>query len=141
MTTRDIQGHIKELYGADISPTMISSITDKVISVAEEWQSRMLARLYPIVFFDAIHYKVREGSKIVSKAVYTCLGIDIEGKKEILGAWIGESEGAKFWLQVFTKLKNRGIEDIFIACMDGLKGLPEAIGSVFPKAEVQLCWK
>jgi putative transposase len=139
MTTRDIQGHIKELYGADISPTMISSITDKVISVAEEWQSRTLARLYPIVFFDAIHYKVREGSKIVSKAVYTCLGVDIEGKKEILGAWIGESEGAKFWLQVFTELKNRGVEDIFIACMDGLKGLPEALESVFPKAEVQLC--
>ena len=139
MTTRDIQGHIKELYGADISPTMISSITDKVIGVAEEWQSRSLSRLYPIVFFDAIHYKVRDGNKIVTKASYTCLGIDIEGKKEILGAWIGESEGAKFWLQVFTELKNRGVEDIFIACMDGLKGLPEALKSVFPETEVQLC--
>lgn len=139
MTTRDIQGHIKELYGADISPTMISSITDKVLEVANEWQSRSLSRLYPIVFFDAIHYKVREGGKVLTKAVYNCLGIDLEGKKEILGAWIGENEGAKFWLQVFTELKNRGVEDIFIACMDGLKGLPEALQSIFPEAEVQLC--
>jgi len=139
MSTRDIQAHIKEIYGADISPTMISSITDKVIAVAEEWQSRPLARVYPIVFFDAIHYKVREGGKVVTKAAYSCLGINSEGKKDILGAWIGESEGAKMWLQVFTELKNRGVEDIFIACMDGLKGLPEALQSVFPEAEVQLC--
>ncbi|NGX45351.1 MAG: hypothetical protein K940chlam2_00500 [Chlamydiae bacterium] len=95
--------------------------------------------MYPIVFFDAIHYKVREGSKALTKAAYTCLGIDLEGKKEILGAWIGESEGAKLWLQVFTELKNRGVEDIPIACMDGLKGLPEALKSVFPETEVQLC--
>ena len=132
MTTRDIQGHIKELYGADISPAMVSSITDKVLEVAAEWQSRPLLNVYPIIFFDAIHYKVREGSKVVTKAAYTCLGINIEGYKEILGAWIGESEGAKLWLQVFTELKNRGIEDILIACMDGLKGLPEALKSVFP---------
>ena len=139
MTTRDIQGHIKELYGADISPAMVSSITDKVLEVAAEWQSRPLLNVYPIIFFDAIHYKVREGSKVVTKAAYTCLGINIEGYKEILGAWIGESEGAKLWLQVFTELKNRGIEDILIACMDGLKGLPEALKSVFPDTEVQLC--
>ena len=139
MTTRDIQGHIKDLYGADISPAMVSSITDKVLDVAHEWQSRPLSNIYPIIFFDAIHYKVREGSKVVNKAAYTCLGINIEGYKEILGAWIGESEGAKLWLQVFTELKNRGIEDILIACMDGLKGLPEALKSVFPDTEIQLC--
>ena len=139
MTTRDIQGHIKDLYGADISPAMVSSITDKVLDVAHEWQSRPLSNIYPIIFFDAIHYKVREGSKVVTKAAYTCLGINIEGYKEILGAWIGESEGAKLWLQVFTELKNRGIEDILIACMDGLKGLPEALKSVFPDTEIQLC--
>lgn len=139
MTTRDIQGHIKELYGADISPSMISSITDKVLEVANEWQSRSLSNLYPIIFFDAIHYKVREGGKVLSKAAYNCLGIDLEGRKEILGVWIGENEGAKFWLQVFTELKNRGVEDIFIACMDGLKGLPEALQSIFPNTEVQLC--
>ncbi len=139
MTTRDIQGHIKELYGADISPAMVSSITDKVLEVAAEWQSRPLSNIYPIIFFDAIHYKVRQGSKVVTKAAYTCLGINIEGYKEILGAWIGESEGAKLWLQVFTELKNRGVEDILIACMDGLKGLPEALKSVFPDTEVQLC--
>lgn len=139
MTTRDIQSHIKEIYGADISPTMISGITDKVVAVAEEWQSRPLEKIYPIVFFDAIHYKVKEGGQVVTKAAYSCLGISLEGKKDILGAWIGESEGAKFWLQVFTELKNRGLDDIFIACMDGLKGLPEALQSVFPKAEVQLC--
>lgn len=139
MTTRDIQGHIKELYGADISPTTISGITDKVVEVAEEWRARPLSRIYPIVFFDAIHYKVREGNKVNVKAAYTCLGINLEGKKDILGAWIGESEGAKMWLQVFTELKNRGVKDIFIACMDGLKGLPEALTSVFPCTEVQLC--
>ncbi|MCB1107787.1 MAG: IS256 family transposase [Chlamydiia bacterium] len=139
MTTRDIQSHIKEIYGADISPTMISGITDKVLSVAEEWQERTLEKIYPIVFFDAIHYKVKEEGRVVTKAVYSCLGVSLEGKKDILGAWIGESEGAKFWLQVFTELKNRGLEDIFIACMDGLKGLPEALQTVFPRAEVQLC--
>jgi len=139
MTTRDIQGHIKEIYGANISPSTISGITDKVIAVAEEWQSRPLEKIYPIIFFDAIHYKVREGGKVITKAAYSCLGINLEGKKDILGAWIGESEGARFWLQVFTELKNRGVDDIFIACMDGLKGLPEALQSLFPQTEVQLC--
>ena len=134
-----IQGHIKELYGAEIFPAMVSNITDKVLEVAAEWQSRPLSNVYPIIFFDTIHYKVREGSKVITKAAYTCLGINVEGYKEILGAWIVESEGAKLWLQVFTELKNRGVEDILIACMDGLKGLPEALKSVFPDTEVQLC--
>jgi len=139
MTTRDIQSHVKEIYGADISPTMISGITDKVIAVAEEWQSRPLERIYPIIFFDALHYKVREGGRVITKAAYSCLGVDLEGRKDILGVWVGESEGTRFWLQVFTELKNRGVDDIFIACMDGLKGLPEALQSLFPRTEVQLC--
>lgn len=139
MSTRDIQSHVEELYGAHLSPTMISSITDKVMGVAKEWQTRPLEKVYPITYFDAIHYKVKENGKVVTKAVYTCLGIDLEGKKEVLGLWIGEQEGARFWLSVFTELKNRGVEDIFIACVDGLKGLPEAIASVFPQAEIQLC--
>lgn len=113
MTIRDIQSPIKEIYGADISPTMISGITDKVIAVAEEWQSRPLEKIYPIVFFDAIHYKVKEGNQVVTKAAYSCLGINLEGEKDILGAWIGESEGAKLWLQVFTELKNRGLDGYF----------------------------
>ena len=139
MTTRDIQNHIQEIYGADISPTTVSNITDKIIEVAKDWQTRPLQKVYPITFFDAIHYKVREEGVVISKAAYTCLGVDLEGKKEVLGLWIGESEGAKFWLQVFSELKNRGIEDIFIACVDGLKGLPDAIHAVFPQAEIQLC--
>lgn len=139
MSTRDIQQHIEEIYGANISPTTVSNITEKVLEVAKDWQSRPLEKVYPIVYFDAIHYKVRSEGVVTSKASYTCLGIDLEGKKEVLGIWIGESEGAKFWLTVFSELKNRGLEDIFIACVDGLKGLPEAIQSVFPKAEVQLC--
>lgn len=139
MTTRDIQDHVQEIYGAEISPTMVSNITDKIIVAAKEWQNRPLQKIYPITYFDAIHYKIRQSGKIVTKAAYTCLGIDIEGKKEILGLWVGESEGAKFWLQVFSEIKNRGVEDIFIACVDGLKGLPDAIHAVFPNAEIQLC--
>lgn len=139
MTTRDIQTHIQELYGFEISPAMISNITDKVIEVATDWQARSLQPVYPIIFFDAIHYKVKEGGKIVSKAAYTCLGIDNDGKKDVLGLWIGEAEGAKFWLKVCTELSNRGIKDILIACVDGLKGLPDAIRSVFPDVKIQLC--
>jgi len=139
MSTRDIQAHVEEIYGADISPTMVSNITDKVLEVAKEWQSRPLSKIYPIVYFDAIHYKVRQGGKVITKACYTCLGINMEGKKEMLGLWLGESEGAKFWLRVFTELKNRGVHDIFISCIDGLKGLPDAIKAVFPKASIQLC--
>lgn len=139
MSTRDIQAHIAEIYGANVSPTMVSNITNKVIEVAKEWQNRPLSKVYPIAYFDAIHYKVRQDGKVITKACYTCLGINLEGKKEVLGIWLGESEGAKFWLRVFTELKNRGIDDIFIACVDGLKGLPEAIKAVFPEASIQLC--
>lgn len=141
MTTRDIQTHVTELYGIDISPTLVSNITNKLIDLADQWHSRPLEKVYPIIFLDAIHYKIRdEGTrKVVSKAAYTCLAIDIEGHKDLLGLWVSETEGANFWLTVLTELKNRGVEDIFIACIDGLKGFPEAINSVFPKTEIQLC--
>lgn len=139
MTTREIQGHIEEIYGAEISPTHVSHITDRVIDLVTEWQSRPLSKIYPIVFFDAIHYKVRENNKIVTKAAYTCLAINMEGKKDVLGLWVGESEGASYWLNVLNEIRNRGVEDIFITCVDGLKGFPDAIKSVFPSAEVQLC--
>jgi putative transposase len=139
MSTRDIQSHVLELYGTELSPALISNITEKVVEAAREWQSRPLQAIYPIIFFDAIHYKVKENGKIVSKASYTCLGIDMDGKKEVLGIWIGEAEGAKFWLKVCTELQNRGIKDVFIACIDGLKGLPDAIQAVFPKVAIQLC--
>jgi putative transposase len=140
MTTRDIQSHITELYGIEMSPNLVSNITDKIISMATEWQNRPLEKIYPIVFFDAIYYKMRdESKKVTSKASYTCLGIDMEGKKDLLGLWIGQAEGANFWLNVLTELKNRGVEDIFVACIDGLKGFPEAINTVFPKTEIQLC--
>lgn len=139
MTVRDIQSHVEELYGADLSPALISNITEKVMELATEWQSRPLQKVYAIIFFDAIHYKVRENGKIVSKASYTCLGIDLEGKKDVLGIWVGDAEGAKFWLKVCTELQNRGVKDILIACIDGLKALPDAIRMVFPKVEIQLC--
>ena len=139
MTTRDIQDHIKDIYGADISPTTVSNITDKVSGLVVEWQSRPLQNIYPIVFFDAIHYKVRDEGKVVTKAAYTCLGIDLSGIKEVLGIWVGENEGAHYWLGICNELKNRGVEDILIACVDGLKGFPDAINTVFPKTEIQLC--
>ena len=141
MTTRDIQTHVTELYGIDISPTLVSNITNKLIDLAEQWHSRPLEKAYSIVFFDAIHYKIRDEDtrKVVSKAAYTSLAIDFEGHKDLLGLWVSEAEGANFWLTVLTELKNRGVEDIFIACIDGLKGFPEAINSVFPKTEIQLC--
>lgn len=139
MTTRDIQDHIRDIYGADISPTTVSNITDKVAGLVVEWQSRPLQKVYPIVFFDAIHYKVRDEGKVVAKAAYTCLGIDLSGIKEVLGIWVGENEGAHYWLGICNELKNRGVEDILIACVDGLKGFPDAINTVFPKTEIQLC--
>lgn len=139
MSVRDIQSHVQELYGADLSPALISNITDKVMELATEWQARPLQKNYSIIFFDAIHYKVKENGKVVSKASYTCLGIDLEGKKDVLGIWIGEAEGAKFWLKVCTELQNRGVKDVLIACVDGLKGLPDAIKMVFPEIEIQLC--
>src|ERR1700761_6214395 len=139
MSVRDIQSHVLELYGTELSPTLISNITEKVMEEATEWQARPLQNTYAAVFFDAIHYKVKECGKVVSKASYTCLGIDLEGRKDVLGIWIGEAEGAKFWLRVCTELQNRGVKDILIACIDGLKGLPDAIKAVFPEVGVQLC--
>ena len=139
MTTRDIQAHVQEIYGAEISPTMVSMITDKVLHVAHEWQQRPLASVYVITYFDAIFYKVRDGGKIVSKAAYTCLGVDINGNKDILGLWIGSSEGATYWLSIMNELKARGVKDIFIACIDGLKGMGEAIETAFPRTEIQRC--
>jgi putative transposase len=139
MSVRDIQTHVQELYGAEISPSMISNITDKVHSLVTEWQARPLDSVYSVIFFDAIHYKVREDGVVKTKACYTVLGITTSGMKQILGIWVGEAEGAKYWLGVITELQNRGVKDILIACMDGLKGLPEAILSVFPKTDIQLC--
>lgn len=139
MSTRDIQAELEELYGIDVSPTMISKITDKVMTSAAEWQNRMLDSMYPIVYLDAVHFKVRDEHRIVTKAAYICMGIDMEGYKDILGIWIGEAEGAKFWLGVCNDLKNRGVKDILIACMDGLKGLPDAIKAVFPEVNIQSC--
>ena len=140
MTTRDIQSHITDLYGLDISPTLVSNITERIVDLAKQWQNRPLEKIYPIIFLDAIHYKVRNDSnKVTSKAAYTCLAIDMEGKKDLLGLWVSETEGANFWLNVLTELKNRGTEDIFIACIDGLTGFPDAINTVFPKTEIQLC--
>lgn len=139
MSVRDIQSEMEELYGIDVSPSMISKITDKVVEAAAEWQSRTLDEIYPIVYMDAMHFKVRDDNKIVSKAAYICMALDMQGKKDILGIWIGESEGAKFWLSVCNDLKNRGLNDILIACMDGLKGLPEAIKTVYPDVNIQTC--
>lgn len=139
MTVRDIQAHIHEIYGIDISPTLVSNITDKIIDLARQWHNRPLEAVYPVVFFDAIHYKVTDEGKVTSKAAYTCLAIDINGQKDLLGLWVGQAEGANFWLGVLTELKNRGVQDILIACVDGLKGFPEAINTVFPGTEVQLC--
>ena len=139
MSVRDITSHLKALYGVDISAGTISNITDKINDEAKEWYSRMLERFYPVVFLDAVHFKVREDGRIVTKAAYVALGIDAEGCKDILGIWVGENEGAKFWLKVCTELKNRGVEDIFIVCIDLLKGFPDAIRTVFPDTRVQIC--
>jgi len=138
MTVREIQSHLEEMYGTEVSPTLISSVTDAVIDEVKAWQSRPLDALYPIVYLDCIHVKVRDGSVRV-KAVYLAIGINMSGEKEVMGLWIAQTEGAKFWLQVVTELKNRGVQDIFIACVDGLKGFPEAIEAVYPHAAVQLC--
>lgn len=139
LSTREIKQHIEEIYRVEVSPSLISSVTEEVIDDVIAWQNRQLDEVYPIVFLDALQYKVRDGGHVRNKAVYVALGIDMKGNKEILGMWIAQTEGAKFWLQVVTELKNRGVTDIFIACVDGLKGFPEAIEAVFPKTEVQLC--
>lgn len=139
MSVRDIQHQLEEFYGTDVSPALISKITDRVLEGAQEWQNRPLEDVYAVVFLDAIHYKVRDQGRVTSKAAYTALGIDLDGKVDVLGVWIGESEGAHFWLSVLTELKERGVSDILIACIDGLKGFSEAISTVFPKTVVQLC--
>jgi len=139
MTTSDIQAEIEDLYGITISPSMVSRITDKVLASAAEWQNRMLDSIYPIVYLDAMYFKVRSNGKIVNKAVYICLGYDMNGYKDILGIWVDEAEGAKFWLGICNDLKNRGVKEILIACMDGLKGLPQAIKTVFPSVNIQTC--
>ena len=138
MTVREIQAHLEEMYGAEVSPSLISTVTDAVVDEVKAWQARPLDPVYPIVYLDCIHVKVREGAVRV-KAVYLAIGVTMAGEKEVLGLWLAQTEGAKFWLQVVTELKNRGVQDIFIACVDGLKGFPEAIETVFPHATVQLC--
>jgi len=139
MTTRDIQGHLQEIYGVDVSPTLISQVTDAISEEVKLWQNRPLDEVYPIVYLDAVRIKVRHDSRVINKAVYLGIGVSIHGIKEVLGMWTAENEGAKFWLQIVTELKNRGVKEIFIACVDGLKGFPEAIESVFPQTQVQLC--
>ena len=139
MSYTDISSHIEEIYQVSISTATISTITDKIIDKVKAWQSRPLDSIYPFVWLDAIHYKIKDGGKYVSKAVYTVLGVNMEGKKDILGLYLSESEGANFWLSVLTDLNNRGLQDILIASVDGLKGFPEAIKTIFPNTEVQLC--
>ena len=139
MTTRDISSHLKEMYGVDASATLISAVTDRVQDDVITWQNRPLDTVYPIVYLDCLRINVRENKQIIKKSVYLALGVTMEGQKELLGIWSSENEGAKFWLNVLTELQNRGVQDIFIACVDGLKGFPEAIQTVFPKAKVQLC--
>jgi putative transposase len=139
MSTREIQQHLEEIYHVEVSPALISSVTDAVIDDVKAWQSRPLDEVYPILYLDAIQFKVRDSGHVRNKAVYLAIGINLSGMKEVLGLWIAQTEGAKFWLQVVTDLKSRGVQDIFIACVDGLKGFPEAIESVFPQTDVQLC--
>ena len=139
LSTRDIVATFKEVYDADVSPSLISKVTDAVINQVIEWQSRPLEAVYPIVYLDCIVVKIRRGKQVINQAVYLALGVNLEGHKELLGMWISETEGAKFWLNVLTELKNRGVEHILIACVDGLKGFPDAISAAFPDAQIQLC--
>ncbi len=139
MTTRDIQAHLLELYKVEVSPELISSVTAEVMEEVKDWQNRTLEELYPIVYFDAIWIKIRDDGHVVNKAAYLAIGIRLDGFKDVLGIWLEKEEGAKFWLKVITELQNRGLKDMLIACVDGLKGFPEAIESVFPKTQVQVC--
>ncbi|MBF4217689.1 IS256 family transposase [Vibrio anguillarum] len=139
MSYRDIRGHVEDMYGIDVSEATITGVTDRLIPELKEWQQRPLDALYPFVWLDAIHYKIKEDGRYVSKAIYTILGLDVEGKKELLGLYLSESEGANYWLSVLTDLYNRGVEDILIACVDGLTGFPEAIATIYPDTEVQQC--
>ena len=137
-----ISSHIEEIYGVEISKSSMTAVTDKILSKISQWRNRPLEEIYPIIFLDAMHFKCSDNSnnnKVSSKAFYTVLGINQEGKKDVLGLYLSESEGSNFWLSVLTDLNNRGVKDILIACIDGLKGFPEAINTIFPKTEVQLC--
>ncbi|ASX28440.1 transposase [Rickettsia sp. MEAM1 (Bemisia tabaci)] len=139
MTIREIQGHLEELYATKVSSELISKVTDGILEEVTAWQNRALDNVYPIMYLDCIHVKARDNHVIINKAVYLAIGVNMEGKKELLGIWIGKNEGCKFWMQVVTELKNRGVAQIYVACVDGLKGFPEAINSIFPKTIVQLC--
>jgi len=139
MTTREIVATFKEMYDADVSPTLISKVTDAVLEQVIEWQSRPLDEVYPIVYLDCIVVKIRQDKQVINKSVYLALGVNMDGQKELLGMWLSENEGAKFWLNVLTELQNRGVKDIPIACVDGLKGFPDAINTAFPKTQIQLC--
>lgn len=139
MTASDIEDHIRDIYGIEVSDTTVSRVTDKILPIAREWQQRPLEAIYAVVFLDAIHYHVRSEGQIVKKAVYIAIGIDLDGKKDVLGMWVGENESAKFWATVLNSLKNRGVEDIFIACTDNLTGFSSAIEGAFPKTEIQNC--
>lgn len=139
MTTREIEGHLHEIYGVDVSPGLISDVTEAVQADVIAWQNRPLEEVYPIVYFDALWGKIRENGQVEKVAVYLALGVNMEGKKELLGMWVAQSEGAKFWLHVLTELQGRGVKDMFIACVDGIKGFPQAMETVFPKTQVQLC--
>lgn len=139
MTTREIQGHLQEIYGVEVSPGLISQVTDAVLEEVRTWQSRPLEALYGIVYLDALNVKMRHEGRVENRAVYVAIGVDLEGQKDVLGLWTSGSEGAKFWLGVLTELKNRGVKDVLIVCVDGLKGFPQAIEAVFPEARVQLC--
>jgi len=139
MSTGDIESHIQDIYGVEVSDTTVSRITDKILPIAKEWQQRPLEAVYAVVFLDAIHYHVRSEGQIVKKAVYIAIGVDLDGRKDVLGMWVGENESAKFWATVLNGLKNRGVEDIFIACTDNLTGFSSAIETVYPKTEIQNC--
>jgi putative transposase len=139
LTVREIQGHLAELYGIEVSPDLISAVTDAILDEIAEWQDRPLEAVYPLIFFDALRVKIRDEGTVRNKAVYLALGVRADGRKEILGLWIEQTEGAKFWLRVMNELKNRGVEDVLIAVVDGLKGFPDAITAVFPQAQVQTC--
>ena len=139
MTTREIEGHLKEMYGVEVSPALISSVTDAVMEDVKAWQTRPLEETYPILYLDALRVKIRDGGHVKNKAIYVAIAVNMQGNKEVLGLWAAENEGAKFWLQILTDIQNRGVKDFFIACVDGLKGFPEAIETVYPRTEVQLC--
>jgi len=139
MTTRDIQYYLKDIYKVNVSAELISQVTEEVLEEVKSWQNRPLLSLYSIVYFDAMWVKVREDNRVINKAVYIALGVDIDGNRDVLGLWIDQSEGARFWMNVISELQSRGVEDILIACVDGLKGFPEAIEAIFPQTEVQVC--